>query len=204
MADADDKKAKDDAKKDDVKKEDAKVEKNDESQQTSGGIGIITWVIMAVIIVLCAGSGFLLGHLFAGPAKPETTQPSQTDKSTYQESTETDNSAANSENNWYYTLEPVVANLDEPGVTRYVRLTITLEISQAMGQDKVEKLLEDKKPILTSWLTIYLASLTLEDTRGDKNLKRIQLQILDAINEKLFPDAKPQIEHVFFKEFVVQ
>ena len=57
---------------------------------------------------------------------------------------------------------------------------------------------------MTNWLTIYLASLSLGDIRGDKNLRRIQSQITDAFNEILFPDAKPQIENVLFKEFPIQ
>ncbi len=190
MADADDKKAPDDA----------NVEKKDEPKQGKTGIGIVTWVILAVIVAICAGSGLLLGRLFAGPDKPQT-QSSQTDQPT---SPEMDDLAENSKGIWYYDLEPVVANLDEPGVTRYVRATVTLEISSALEQSKGEKLLEEKKPILTNWLTIYLAGLTLEDARGDRNLKRIQLQILDAFNETLFPDAKPLIKHVLFKEFAIQ
>ena len=57
---------------------------------------------------------------------------------------------------------------------------------------------------MTNWLTIYLASLGIDETRGDKNLKRIQSQITDTFNEKLFPDAKPQIEGILFREFAVQ
>lgn len=181
----------------------AEVENKNESKQAAAGIGIVTWAILAVIVALCAGSGFLLGRLFAGSAEPQT-QSSQADESTSSENPEMAGSATNSENSWYYDLEPVVANLDEPSVTRYVRVIITLEISAALVQAECEKLLEEKKPVLTNWLTIYLASLTLEDTRGNKNLKRIQLQILDAFNEKLFPDAKPQIKHVLFKEFAIQ
>ena len=181
----------------------AAVENKNESKQAAAGIGIVTWAVLAVIVALCAGSGFLLGRLFAGSAEPQT-QSSQADESTSSKNPEMAGSAMNSENSWYYDLEPVVANLDEPSVTRYVRVIITLEISAALGQVECEKLLEEKKPILTNWLTIYLASLTLEDTRGNRNLKRIQLQILDAFNEKLFPDAKPQIKHVLFKEFAIQ
>ena len=64
--------------------------------------------------------------------------------------------------------------------------------------------IDEKKPILTNWLTVYLASLHLEDIRGDSNLKRIQSQVMDAFNEKLFPDSKPKIKNVLFKEFAVQ
>jgi len=196
MADADDKKAPEDKKAPDA----ASVEKKDEPKQGKTGIGIVTWVILAVIVALCAGSGLLLGRLFASSNNPQM-QPSQTDQST---PAETDDSTEDSKGSWYYDLEPVVANLDEPGVTRYVRATITLEISSALEQNKGAKLIEEKKPTLTNWLTIYLAGLTLEDARGDKNLKRIQLQILDAFNETLFPDAKPRIKHILFKEFAIQ
>ncbi|GAH72149.1 unnamed protein product, partial [marine sediment metagenome] len=112
--------------------------------------------------------------------------------------------AVGSQKTWYYELEPVVANLDVPGITRYVRAAITLEISAEVDQEKGIAFLEEKKPVLTNWLTIYLASLTLEDIRGDRNLRRIQSQILDSFNEKLFPDARPQIKHILFKEFAIQ
>jgi flagellar basal body-associated protein FliL len=192
---------------DDTKtRDDTNVEGGGESKETAAKIGILTWVILAVIVVLCAGSGFLLGQLFASPDEPETQSP-QIDEVASPESpksSETENSLENAQNSWYCDLEPVVANLDEPGVTRYVRASITLEISSALERVKGEKLLEEKKPVLTNWLTIYLAGLTLEDARGDRNLKRIQSQILDAFNEKLFPDAKPQIKHILFKEFAIQ
>jgi len=184
-------------------KNDARTGNDGESKQTTAKIGIITWVILAVVVAICAGSGFFLGRLLAGSNKLQT-QASQTDQSASSQIMETDTSAPENENNWYYDLDPVVANLDEPSVTRYVRATITLEISSVLEQGKGEKLLEEKKPILTNWLTIYLAGLTLEDARGDRNLKRIQSQIRDAFNERLFPDAKPQIKHILFKEFAIQ
>jgi flagellar basal body-associated protein FliL len=195
MADKDDKKNQDDA-----GEEKNAEEKNETKQEGKTGIGIVTWIILAVIVVICAGSGLLLGRLFAGSNEPQT-QPAQADELT---PVETGDSGKDSGSRWYYDLEPVVANLDEPGVTRYVRATITLEISSSLEQNKGVTLVEEKKPVLTNWLTIYLASLTLEDTRGDRNLKRIQLQILDAFNETLFPDAKPLIKHVLFKEFAIQ
>ncbi|MFA5239043.1 MAG: flagellar basal body-associated FliL family protein [Phycisphaerae bacterium] len=186
-------------------KDDAKVDSSSEPKKAAAKIGILAWAIVAVVVLLCAGSGFFVGRLFAGSDEPQA-QPSQADQSASSQVTAGDTLEAEgeSESLWYYDLEPVVANLDEPGVTRYVRATITMEISSVLEQVKSEKLLDQKKPILKNWLTIYLASLTLEDTRGDRNLKRIQSQILDAFNEKLFPDAKPQIKNILFKEFAVQ
>jgi flagellar basal body-associated protein FliL len=81
---------------------------------------------------------------------------------------------------------------------------LTLEISSEMDEKKGTAFLDEKKPILTNWLTVYLASLRLDDIRGDSSLKRIQAQVLDGFNEKLFPDSKPKIKRILFKEFAVQ
>ena len=89
-------------------------------------------------------------------------------------------------------------------MTRYVRALLTLEVTSSVSQQDAVELFQEKTPILTNWLTIFLASLSIEDIRGDKNLRRIQSQILDAFNEELFPDQKPKIKHILFKEFAIQ
>ena len=108
---------------------------------------------------------------------------------------------------WYYNPpEPlvVIANLNEPGVNRYVRMSLIVEVSSAVDQVKGTAFLNEKKPLLINYLTVYLSSLSIQDVRGDKNLKRIQSQIKDLLNEKLFPDSKPQITSILFKEFSIQ
>jgi len=164
----------------------------------------LPWVIIAVVVVLFAGAGFGLGRLFAGFGTTETAGSSEQDQSVQVEDLTVAGSATGSQKTWYYHLDPVVANLNVTNVTRYVRASLTLEISSGMDEKKGVVFLDEKKPILTNWLTIYLASLSLEDIRGDRNLKRIQSQVLDTFNEKLFPDSKPQIKNVLFKEFAVQ
>ena len=187
MAETDDKK----------NEEDLKAEKH-------FGAGVLQWILMVVIVAICAGSGFTLGRLFAGSPTPNTINDFQKNEPVQEENAERNDLITDFQKPWYYDLQPVVANLDEAGVTRYVRATLTLEINPELSKKKGDLLLEEKKPILTNWLTIYLAGLTLEDARGDRNLRRIQSQILDAFNEKLFPNAKPQIKRVLFKEFAIQ
>ncbi len=199
---ADETKKTDDA----AKKEVPKTEKKDE--KAAGKSGILPWIIMAVIVVVCAGAGFGLGRLFAGTGKQQTAEPDKgVDKAAEPakaENLKTEGAAAETAKTWFFDLEPVVANLDEPGVTRYIRVTLTLEIDQEIDKKKGEEFLKEQKPVLTNWLSIYLAGLSLDDIRGNKNHMRIQSQILDSFNEKLFPGAKPQIKHILFKEFAVQ
>jgi flagellar basal body-associated protein FliL len=105
---------------------------------------------------------------------------------------------------WYFNIDPVVANLDEPGATRYIRTAFILEMSPDMSAEKGTAILEQKKPLIANLLTIYLAGLNIETTRGDKNLKRIQSELCDTFNEQLFPESKPMVKRVLIKEFAVQ
>jgi flagellar basal body-associated protein FliL len=167
---------------------------------------LLPWVILATVVLSCAGAGFGLGRLFAGSRMPEApksaTKPAES-KSTEDLGAHSD-SASDAQKSWYYDLDPVVANLNEPSVTRYVRATFTLEISSELDKKKGTAFLEEKKPILINWLTVYLSSLRLDDIRGDKNLRSIQSHVCEAFNEKLFPDSKPLIRQVLIKEFPVQ
>ncbi|UCC23577.1 MAG: flagellar basal body-associated FliL family protein [Planctomycetota bacterium] len=227
MADADDKEKKQDQQDsnaqdpgDEPQSKNVEPEKTGEEQEKSGERaektdrkastgGILQWVITAAAVLLFAVAGFALGRLLKGspPPEPETAdqdESSQQIESDQLEDLIVDDASADSQNTWHFPLEPAVANLDVPGVTRYVRATLILEISPQVDQKKGEALLKQKTPLLKDWLTIYLASLSLEDIRGDRNLKRIQSHILDSFNEKLFPDAKPQIKKVLFQEFAIQ
>ncbi len=165
---------------------------------------LMPWIIMAVAILICAAVGFGLGKVFGSLGSNEAETQSDEINSAQDQLLKSNDSESDSQKTWYYDLEPVVANLNEPGVTRYVRATLILAISNEIDQNKAILFLEEKKPLLKNWLTLYLANQTVEDIRGEKNLRRIQSQILDAVNEKLFPDAKPQVKHILFKEFAIQ
>jgi flagellar basal body-associated protein FliL len=180
---------------------------SEETDEKASGRGILPWIIMFVVVVLCSGAGLVLSQFLGGSRTLETAEHSQEDQPAqvgYPEVDEIDGAAADTPKAWFYDLEPVVANLNVPGVTRYVRAALTLEMNAEMEKEKGLDVFEEKKPLLTSWLTVYLASLSLEDIRGDENLKRIQSQILDAFNEELFPDSEPHIKHILFKEFAIQ
>jgi flagellar basal body-associated protein FliL len=161
-------------------------------------------IILAVVLLVLAGAGFTLGRLFSGSGKSQTAGASEQDQSDQGEKLKAKGSADGSKESWFYHLEPVVANLNVTDVTRYVRASLTLEVSAEVDEKKGTAFLDEKKPILTNWLTVYLASLGLDDIRGDSSLKRIQSHVLDAFNEKLFPDSKPKIKRILFKEFAVQ
>lgn len=192
----------------DEKKDAEDQDQEDAEQQRTGENrargGLLPWIIMAVVVAVCAGAGLGLGRLFASFGKTDTGESPQQVEPADILVTDADSATKGPQKTWYYDFEPVVANLNEPGVTRYVRATLTLEISSEVDQKKGTALLQERNPVLKNWLTLYLASLALEDIRGGKKLKRIQSQVVEAFNEKLFPDGKPQVKGVLFKEFAVQ
>jgi len=193
MADTDDKK----------KKEDTKAEKDEQSKQAGTKISILMWTIMAVIVGLLAGSGFVLGRLFAGSSSIETAESFQENPQTKEMMS--DDSETDSKGTWYYNdLESVVVNPDEPGATRFVRVGLILEISSELSKDKAKELIETQKPLLINWLNLYFKSLTLDEMENDRDIKRILSQICDSFNEILFPDAKPQIKRILIREFNIQ
>lgn len=196
MADADDIKEQQEQK-------DTKAEKGDKKSLV---VRLLPWIIIVVVVVVSGGFGFGLGRLFAGSRTPEAveSQSVSDDSNQIDEQKADDDSVKDSDNIWYYDLEPVVANLNEPSVTRYVSASLILQMSPELDQKKGTEILDKNKPILVNWLTVFLSGLSLEDIRGDKNLKSIQAKICEAFNDKLFPDSKPQIKQVLIKGFPVQ
>ncbi|OHB57867.1 MAG: hypothetical protein A2173_07255 [Planctomycetes bacterium RBG_13_44_8b] len=185
-------------------------EKQDEKKQQetdkkpSGKKGFLKWVILGVVVVSCAGAGLGLGRLFGRSGTDDVGKSAQKAEQAQTSPFGADSSKEDLENTWYYDFEPVVANLNEPGSTRYIRVVLTLQVNKTLDSQKGTAFIQEKMPLLRNWLTIYLASQTIEDTRGNRNLMRIQSEILDAFNEKLFPGSKPLIKSVFFKDFAIQ
>lgn len=164
---------------------------------------ITPWLITALTVIVCAAGGFVVGRLFgtrgsaqavsAAEQKPPEKAPKEKPKSSEEKAEP-----------WFYDIEPIVANLNEPGVTRYVRVALTLEIGNGMAKEEGTLFLDQKKPLLKHWMTLYLSNQTVDGIRGEKNLRQVQTQITDALNQGLFPDSKPRIVGVLFKELSIQ
>jgi len=163
---------------------------------------MMPWLMVGGMVVVFAAGGFFVGRLFGTRGQAQTASAAQTPKAENQ--LKELSPAENKDDGWFYELDPVVANLNEPGVTRYVRISLTLDITQAWAQEEAKAFLDQKKPLMKHWLTLYLANQTIEDTRGERNLLRMQTNIRDTFNQGLFPNAQPRIKDVLFKEFAIQ
>ena len=200
-------------------KEEKKPKENKKENEKSGGLmtrlksmlgirlagmPLVTWLIVLVVVMVGTTGGFALAQLIAGPPATVDVNPENAEQSKEKTFEEILAESQEEKKVWHYSLDPIVANLDEPGVTRYVRVTITLEMSPEMSFMHGEEFINEKKLLLRDWLTTYLAGLTLEQVRGNRNLTRIKKEIRDNYNEILFPESKPFVNRVLIKEFAVQ
>ncbi len=166
--------------------------------------GLLPWLLTAGVVVVLAVTGFLVGRLFGTRGSAQMAAAAeQTGAAEPTRPPEAGGESKGSES-WYFDLEPTVANLNEPGVTRYVRVALTLDVDGVLPEKDGKVFLDQKKPLLKHWLTLYLANQTIDAIRGEKNLLRMQAQISDTFNRGLFPDSKPRIRRILFKEFAIQ
>jgi flagellar FliL protein len=185
------------------------IEKNKdpvlEAPKAQGSLApVLPWLMPAVVVIVFAAGGFLVGRAFGTRGQTQNTSGAEAGNPAEPVVPEEPALKAGTGQSWYYDLDPVVVNLNDPGVTRYVRISLTLEVSNTMDEKEGKPFLDQKKPLMKHWLTLFLSNQTIEDARGERNLMRMQSQISDTLNNGLFPGSKPRIKNILFKEFAIQ
>lgn len=176
-----------------------------EAQESDNNKGqLIQYIIMAAVVIILAVIGFFVGGKLGNVPKPVKAEiPTETAEET-QPDLLIDDPAKASSKGWYYDLEPVATNLSDPGSTRYVRAVLTLEISPEVDKTNGAKFFDEQKPIIANILNIYFAGLSIEDINSDKDMRRIQYELLEIFNDTLYKDSKPLIRQILFREFGLQ
>ncbi len=178
------------------------------SKVAGGGTGkIIKLAGICVGAMLVAGiAGYFSGGLSpnkaeAGPAEGHAAASSSEEGSSHGSAKK--DADKNDGDFAYIDFEPIVVNLDEARLARYIRTAITLAVVQA-DHKEADRVIQRSMPEVRSWLTIKLAGCSLENVRGEKNLTRLCREIADALNARLWPNERPLIHHVLLKEVAVQ
>ncbi len=169
---------------------------------------LIAASIMGGIILVFALAGFFLGEVLVETLRPEPIVASQIVEAgpslSGQQAAKPKQDTPDPGQTWFYELPPLTANLDEPGATRYIRTALTLEMMDSLDPKEGKDLLDEKAPHLRNWLAIYLASLSLEDAQGERNLRRIQSDVLVEFNQILFQNGQPHVNYILLKDFAIQ
>ncbi len=165
------------------------------------GAGSKLWLLVMVGVVLIgSGGGFATGWMLVHSAPPPGQAPPPGRPPPEDAPAPVPDQPGELR---YFDFEPITVNINEPRLARYIRATITVAF-RAEDYGRGKSMVERKLPELRNLLTVYLASLTLEEIRGEKNLNRIRREIRNKLNEHLWPEQKPLIETIFLKEFAVQ
>ncbi len=182
-----------------VKDDESKEQSAEETVSNSSKVNIVMWAILATVVLIGFSGGYGAAKIFASP-EPQVenvVEEEKVEEPLVEPTQEEDNS-------WEFSLDTVIANLDEPGVTRYVRATLLLRISNDLPEAEYRETLESKRSELVDWLYSYMAGLSLEDVQGTRNLERFKLEVQKNFNDLLFPDSKPMIVRILTKEFQIQ
>lgn len=99
--------------------------------------------------------------------------------------------------------EPIVVNLAEERLSRYLRVKLMLVVD-SNEEKEVEEQLGKKKSFLKNWLLSYLSDQTLQSITGATGQNRIRRELRDQFNAMLFPDGAEKIADILFEEFTVQ
>lgn len=98
----------------------------------------------------------------------------------------------------FLKIPDMIVNLNsEDGAQRYLRLSVQLELESAADVAAVEKVL----PRVVDQFQTYLRELRVQDLRGSKGIYRLQLELLNRVNQAAAPTV---VKDVLFQEILIQ
>ena len=163
--------------------------------KAKGSGRILRLVLPAGVVVVGALAGFLVSIM--GRSAPRQAAAGPDERQREQQP------PANEQKYRYYDLDPIIVNLNEPRLTRYIRAKLRLAISTD-DYKAAEETIERRMSDVRNWLIIYLADCSIEDVRGAAKLNRILRDIQDTLNQRLWPGGRPLIVRVDYDEWVIQ
>jgi len=104
----------------------------------------------------------------------------------------------------YVSFGTAVVNLAEGRLTRYLKVSIVLEVGKKDAKKVKEIVKGNTKAVLKHWLISYLSDLKLDDVKGSQSLSRIRTRVKEGFNRLLREHRSVSVEKVLFKEFSVQ
>ncbi|MCW8837513.1 MAG: flagellar basal body-associated protein FliL [Thiovulaceae bacterium] len=180
--------------------EENKQAQEEQGEKKSGNMLMI--IIIAVLVLIIIIGAVLAVVLMSGddenvseaaPMAKQRVAPSRT-KST---SSVVDNSRRLSEIGILYPLDTFTVNLKSDSGRRYLKATISLELSG----EELSLELDAKAPVIRDRVIRILTSKTLEEISSKKGKQKVSDQIMDTLNSII---SDGSIQGIYFTEFVIQ
>ena len=184
-------------------KEEEEIEESEQKEKKSSSnmLMIIIIVVLVLIIVIGAVVAVLLmgGDEEAVDASTPQAKEKSVDapKTKHIQNASVDNERPLDEIGILYPLDTFTVNLKSDSGRRYLKTTISLELS---GPDLSTEL-DTKKAVLRDRIIRILSSKTLEEVSSRKGKQKLSDQIMNTLNAMI---TKGQIKGIYFTEFVIQ
>ncbi|NVB81207.1 MAG: flagellar basal body-associated FliL family protein [Kofleriaceae bacterium] len=143
--------------------------------------------VLALLVLNLGASGFATFKLVT--AKPAAAAPAHEEKEEGATKTEVTGPVI--------ALQPFVVNLDEPGQSRYLKVTMQFELVAP----EVEALIEKNKQVIRDAILSHLSGLKLADTLGAAAKDKLRADVMKKVEEIV---GERKVRRMFFQEFVVQ
>ena len=96
-------------------------------------------------------------------------------------------------------IAPFVVNLDEPGPSRYLKMTLQFEL--VVGEADVEEMMKKSEQLIRDTIIGYVSGLKIADTLGANAKDKLRVEIMKKLEEIIGPH---KVRRMFFQEFMVQ
>jgi flagellar basal body-associated protein FliL len=97
----------------------------------------------------------------------------------------------------------LTVNLSEDRLQRYLRVKVAVLV-EADAEKEVTEMVTKKKAAVKSAMIAHLAGKTVKDVSGSSGVTRTQRELLERMEDVLYPDGGSRIKSVLFEEYVVQ
>ncbi len=164
---------------------------------------VLLFVVIPIFLLAGVGGGLYFSGIIGGGEKAAETAEHGDDGHTKKASKKGGHDDGHGESVSYkdaYFLEipNMIVNLSsEDGSTRYLRLSVQLELKTESDKETVAAVL----PRVVDQFQTYLRELRVRDLRGSQGIYRLQMELLARVNAAAYP---VEVQDVLFQEILIQ
>ncbi|RLC30710.1 MAG: flagellar basal body protein FliL [Deltaproteobacteria bacterium] len=145
-------------------------------------------IIISVVFLSIMGAGFYILWNRVSPPDPQIAQ---------EESKIKEVEKAKSEIRPIYSLDTFIVNLADRGATRYLRVTMDLELSS----DETKAEIENRLPQIRDTILTIVPAKSSKEITTIEGKKALRDEIMDKLNSFLKDGS---VTNIYFTEFVIQ
>lgn len=153
------------------------------------GAALVKVLVLLGVLAGAAGGGYLVARSFAAGAQAAPA--------------ENPAGAGSTAGRRFVEFGTLVVNLAEPRLTRYLKVTITLEVTPKTEQFLARMTSDGRDALFKDWLVSHLSDKQLDDVKGTGAINRLRRELVEGFNRILQEFGDYQVEQVLFTELNV-